>query len=87
VEQRICRWLLATQDRTAGEVPATQDFLAAVLGVNRPTISVVASALQRAGLISYHRGKVRILDAAGLERSSCVCYRITKAVYEHIVEC
>lgn len=86
VEQRVCRWLLSTQDRAAGEVSATQDLLAVMLGVKRPTVSLVANALQRAGLISYHRGLVRILDIAGLEESSCGCYRVTRAAYERIIE-
>lgn len=86
VEQRVCRWLLSTQDKAAGDISATQDLLSAMLGVKRPTISLVATSLQRAGLISYHRGLVRILDTAGLEESSCGCYRVTKAVYERIIE-
>jgi CRP-like cAMP-binding protein len=86
VEQRVCRWLLVTHEKAAGEFPVTQDFLAARLGVKRPTISVAANSLQKAGLISYHRGVVRILDRAGLEQSACGCFRITQAVYERIME-
>jgi hypothetical protein len=56
------------------------------LGVKRPTISLVANSLQKAGLISYHRGTVRILDQARLEQAACACFRITKAVYERIIE-
>lgn len=86
VEQRVCRWLLSTKDKTVGDVLATQDLLATMLGVKRPTISIVATTLQRAGLISYHRGTVRILDLIGLEQSACGCYRVTKAVYERIID-
>jgi CRP-like cAMP-binding protein len=86
VEQRVCRWLLATREKAAGEVPATQDALADLLGVKRPTVCVVASSLQKAGVISYHRGAVRILDPTGLEHAACACYRVTKSVYERILE-
>lgn len=86
VEQRVCRWLLVTHEKAAGEFPATQDFLAARLGVKRPTISLVANSLLRDGLITYHRGTVRILDRARLEQAACDCFRITKAVYERVIE-
>jgi CRP-like cAMP-binding protein len=85
VEQRVCRWLLVAHEKAAGEFPVTHDFLAARLGVRRPTISVVASALQKTGLISYHRGVVRILDRARLEQSACDCFKITKALYGRIM--
>jgi CRP-like cAMP-binding protein len=86
VEQRVCRWLLVTHDKAAGDFPATQDFLAARLGVERPTISLVANSLLRDGLITYHRGTIRILNQARLEQSACDCFSITKAVYERIIE-
>ncbi len=86
VEQRVCRWLLVAHEKAAGEFPATQDFLAARLGVKRPTISLVANTLQKDGLIAYHRGAVRILDRARLEQAACDCFKITKAVYERILE-
>ena len=86
VEQRVCRWLLVAHEKAAGEFAVTQDFLAARLGVRRPTVSVVASALQKAGLIRYHRGVVRILDRARLEQSACDCFKITKALYGRIME-
>lgn len=85
VEQRFCRWLLVTQDKVPGEFPATQELLAAMLGVKRPTISLVANALQKQGIISYHRGTVRILDAQKLEQSACACYRVTKTFYAQIM--
>ena len=86
VEQRVCRWLLVMHEKAAGDFPATQDFLAARLGVKRPTISLVANSLLRDGLITYHRGTVRILDQARLEQSACDCFRVTKAAYEQIIE-
>jgi CRP-like cAMP-binding protein len=85
VEQRVCRWLLL-HDKSADAFPATQDFLAARLGVRRPTVSLVANSLQKAGLISYHRGMIRIVDRAGLEQSACDCFKITTAVYERVME-
>jgi CRP-like cAMP-binding protein len=85
VEQRVCRWLLVKHDKAAGEFPMTQDLLATHLGVKRPTVSLVASSLQKAGLISYRRGTVRILDRARLEQSACDCFKITRAVYERVM--
>jgi CRP-like cAMP-binding protein len=85
VEQRVCRWLLVMREKAAGEFPITQDLLAARLGVKRPTVSLVAKSLQKAGLISYHRGMLSILDPAGLEEAACDCFKITKAVYERIL--
>ncbi len=86
VEQRICRWLLAMHDKAATEVPVTQDILAARLGVKRPTVSLIANSLLKDGLITYHRGTVRILDQARLEQTACDCFKITKAIYEQILE-
>ena len=76
VEQRLARWLLMAQDRVErDEFPLTQEFVAMMLGATRPTVTVVAGALQRADLIAYHRGHVTVVDRAGLERASCECYR------------
>jgi CRP-like cAMP-binding protein len=86
VEQRICRWLLAMHEKAATEVPVTQDILAARLGVKRPTVSLVANSLLKDGLITYHRGTVRILDQVRLEQTACDCFKITKAIYEQILE-
>ncbi|HUQ97912.1 MAG TPA: Crp/Fnr family transcriptional regulator [Gemmatimonadaceae bacterium] len=74
-EQRCCRWLLMTRDRAGSdEFPMTQEFIATMLGVRRPTVTLVANALQRAGLIRYRRGVVRIVDAERFEAASCECY-------------
>ena len=85
-EQRVCRWLLVTHEKAAGEFPATHELLAAQLGVKRPTISVIANSLLKNGLIAYHRGTVRIVDQARLEQCACDCFKITKAVYERFIE-
>jgi CRP-like cAMP-binding protein len=76
VEQRLARWLLMAQDRIGkGEFPLTQEFVAMMLGASRPTVTVVAGILQKAGLITYHRGHVTIVDREKLESASCECYR------------
>ena len=75
LEQRLARWLLMAQDRAQDdELPLTQDFLATMLGVHRPSITVTAGILQRAGLIRYSSGRVTVLDRASLEQASCECY-------------
>jgi CRP-like cAMP-binding protein len=76
VEQRLARWLLMAQDRMASdEFPLTQEFVAMMLGASRPTVSVVAGTLQKAGLIKYRHGRVTIVDREHLEAASCECYR------------
>ena len=85
VEQRLCRWLLMTRDRVGSEyVPLTQEFLAYMLGVQRPSVTIAAGALQKAGLIRYVRGKVTILDRKGLEASACECYRVVKREFDRL---
>lgn len=76
-EQRLARYLLTSVDRTGDMViPTTQEFMAATLGVRRPTVSLVAQALQTAGLIRSQRGSTAIVDREGLEKVACPCYRI-----------
>jgi CRP-like cAMP-binding protein len=76
VEQRLARWLLMAQDRMGSdEFPLTQEFAAMMLGASRPTVSVVAGTLQKAGLIKYRHGRVTIVDRQNLEAASCECYR------------
>jgi CRP-like cAMP-binding protein len=78
VEQRLARWLLMAQDRMESDQFAlTQEFVAMMLGVTRPTVTDVAGALQKAGLIMYQRGRVTIRDREKLEAASCECYRAT----------
>jgi CRP-like cAMP-binding protein len=76
-EARFARWLLQTQDRIDSDaLPLTQEFLSQMLGVRRTTVTLVARALQQAGLIRYRRGQIVILDRAGLEEAACECYQI-----------
>jgi len=76
VEQRLSRWLLLAHDRVGeDEFRLTQEFAAMMLGTSRPTMTVVAGRLQKAGLIRYHRGHLTILDRERLEAASCECYR------------
>jgi len=78
VEQRLARWLLMARDRMGSDVfPLTQEFVAMMLGASRPTVTIVAGTLQKAGLITYHRGQVTIVDRKGLEAAACECYRTT----------
>jgi len=76
VEQRLARWLLLAHDRVGkDEFSLTQEFVAMMLGVSRPTVTVIAGTLQKAGLITYHRGHLTIVDREKLEAASCECYR------------
>jgi CRP-like cAMP-binding protein len=76
IEQRLARWLLMARDRMeSDEFPLTQEFVAMMLGASRPTVTIVASTLQKAGLITYHRGQIKIVDGNKLEAASCECYR------------
>ncbi len=78
-EQRLARWLLMAWQRSRAEMmPMTHEFLSAMLGVRRTGITAIASGLQRTGVIDYHRGRVRIIDRAGLEAAACECYRIDR---------
>lgn len=86
VELRMSRWLLITHDRVGtDEFPLTHEFLAQMLGVRRPSVSVVAGILQKAGLISYHRGRITILDRKGLEAASCECYEVVREEYDRLL--
>ena len=77
IGQRLARWLLMTQDRVdAGSLPITHDFLATMLGTDRPSVSEAASVLQKKKLIEYTRGAVKIVNRKKLERSACECYEV-----------
>jgi CRP-like cAMP-binding protein len=79
VEERLCRWLLVSHDRThSGTLHLTQEFLSQMIGVPRTSVTTVAGKLQRAGLIRYSRGKILIINKPGLETASCECYRIVQ---------
>jgi CRP-like cAMP-binding protein len=79
IEQRLARWLLMTQDRVDSEsLPITHDFLATMLGTDRPTVSLAAGVLQKKKLIEYSRGAVKIVNRKKLEDFACECYGITQ---------
>jgi len=82
-EERMCRWLLMMHDRAEGEaLPYTHEFLSHMLGANRKSVTLAAQSLQSGGLISYHRGKIKVLDRAGLENASCECYAIVRKRFD-----
>jgi CRP-like cAMP-binding protein len=79
LEQQLCRWLLLTLDRLpTNELVMTQELVASMLGVRREGITEAAGKLQRAGLISYRRGHISVLDRSGLETHACECYAVVK---------
>jgi CRP-like cAMP-binding protein len=79
VEQRLSRWFLMTHDRAGSdEIELTQQFVAHMLGVRRPSVTEAAGALQKAGLVNYSRGRLEIVDRGGLEAAACECYRIVQ---------
>jgi CRP-like cAMP-binding protein len=82
-EQRICRWLLMMHDRAEGEaLPYTHEFLSHMLGANRKSVTLAAQSLKTAGLISYYRGTIKVLDRPGLEKASCECYGIVRERFD-----
>jgi CRP-like cAMP-binding protein len=86
VEERCARWLLMTQDRVGADTfRLSQEFLATMLGVRRPSVTVAAGALQNAGLISYQHGRITILDRERLEAASCECYQTVRDEYDRLV--
>ena len=83
--QRMARWLLMCHDRLEGHTLAlTHKFLAQMLGVRRPTVTLAAGMLQKVGLIHYSRGVVTILDRAGLEEVACECHRVSRDEYRRL---
>lgn len=82
---RFARWLLTVQDRTrAAEFSLTQDFLAQMLGIGRPTLNIVARSFEKAGLVGHRRGSIRILDRTGLRAMACICYETTRQVFAQL---
>jgi len=82
-EEKMCRWLLMMHDRAEGEVLTyTHEFLSHMLGANRKSVTLAALSVQAAGLISYRRGKIQILDRPGLEKASCECYAIVRERFD-----
>jgi CRP-like cAMP-binding protein len=85
VLERCCRWLLMTHDRMRrDQFLLSHEFLAMMLGATRPTVSVVAGTLQKAGLITYVHGHMTILDRAGLEKASCECYETVRRHFNRL---
>ena len=85
-EERCARWLLMIHDRVPGATfPLTQEVIAVMLGIRRPSVTVVMGALQQAGLLTYHRGALTILDRAGLEAAACECYRRVRDEYGRLL--
>lgn len=82
-EERMCRWLLMMHDRANGEaLPYTHEFLSHMLGANRKSVTLAAQSMQSAGLISYRRGRIQVVDRPGLENAACECYAIVKERFD-----
>ncbi|MFM9424959.1 CRP-like cAMP-binding protein [Variovorax sp. GrIS 2.14] len=86
LDQQLCRWLLLSLDRLAGnELSMTQELIANMLGVRREGVSESALKLQKDGLIRYSRGRITVLDRPGLELRTCECYAVVKAEYDRLL--
>jgi CRP-like cAMP-binding protein len=82
-EERLARWLLMAQDRSQSDVlHLTQEFLSMMLGARRTTVTMIAGAMQRSGLIEYNRGTVKIPSRPNLEAAACDCYRVVKELHD-----
>ena len=86
VDQQLCRWLLLSLDRLSSDsLTMTQELIASMLGVRREGVTEAAGKLQRAGLISYNRGRIKVLDRPGLEDASCECYQVVKTEVDRLL--
>ncbi len=86
LEQRLARWLLMTHDRANGdEMPMTQEFMASMLCVHRPSVTVAARILQRANLIRYSSGSITVVDRPGLEAAACECHGAVRRQYQKLL--
>jgi CRP-like cAMP-binding protein len=86
LDQRLARWLLMAHDRAGrDEFPMTQEFLAMMLCVHRPGVTVAARLFQRAGLIRYGHGQMTIIDREGLEDAACECYGIVRCQFDQLL--
>jgi len=86
LDQQLCRWLLLSLDRLRGnELVMTQELIANMLGVRREGVTEAALKLQRAGLISYTRGRIKVQDRPGLQLRSCECYGVVKKEYDRLL--
>jgi CRP-like cAMP-binding protein len=85
-EQRLCRWMLMTHDRThRDDLQMTHEFISNMLGIQREAVSIASHRLKDKGAISYTRGHIRILDRAALEKSACECYQVVKAEQDRLL--
>jgi CRP-like cAMP-binding protein len=85
VEQQLCRWLLSTLDRLPSrEVVMTQEMVAGILGVRRESVTAAAGKLQRAGVLSYRRGHITVVERLGLEAVACECYTVVKQQFSRL---
>jgi len=86
MERRLSRWLLIAHDRVDGDTfHLTQEIISYMMGAPRTGVTMAANTLQDAGLISYKRGKITIIDRNGLEETACECYRIVAETLEHFL--
>jgi CRP-like cAMP-binding protein len=86
VEERASRWLLMTHDRVDGdEFQLTHEFLSYMLGVRRPTVSLVLGTLDKAGMIRTGTKKITIINREGLEQSSCECYKVVRSTFARLL--
>jgi CRP-like cAMP-binding protein len=86
LDQQLCRWLLLSLDRLrTNELSMTQELIANMLGVRREGVTEAASKLQQAGLISYARGRITVLNRPGLEKRTCECYAVVKHEYDRLL--
>jgi CRP-like cAMP-binding protein len=86
LDQQLCRWLLLSLDRLHGDkLVMTQELISNMLGVRREGVTDAALKLQRAGLIEYRRGRITVLNRAGLEARSCECYAVVKKEYDRLL--
>src|SRR5450631_3936489 len=86
IDQQLCRWLLLSLDRLrVNELVMTQELISNMLGVRREGVTEAANKLQQAGLISYVRGCITVLDRPGLEKRTCECYAVVKREYDRLL--
>lgn len=85
VKERTCRWLLSVHDRTGGdEFEVTQEVLSGMVGASRQKVTTVIGELKRSGFLGHRRGRIRILDRSGLEKTACECYAVLRRAYEFL---
>lgn len=86
LDQQLCRWLLLSHDRLrSDEIVMTQELIGNMLGVRREGVTAAAGKLRKAGLITYHRGHIAIVDRQGLEDRTCECYEVVRGEYDRLL--